>query len=174
MKKSEFKNGNPTLALMRHTQAEPRSLSLFPDDSLRPLTRTGRKQAKRIAKGLDRIGFHPKSILTSPFERTRRTAEIVAEVLGLKPKVLMHLDCLAESALPAKSFRILRAHPLRYPVLIVGHEPFLGEWLSLCLTGSSTSSFPFSKGGVALITGHPLSPGEGRLAAFLPPHLVNS
>src|SRR6267154_2788646 len=53
----------------------------------RPLTPKGEKRVRQIAEGLERLGIEPDRILTSPLPRARRTAEIVAEVLGLEDRL---------------------------------------------------------------------------------------
>ena len=70
------------LYIVRHAWAEERSPLLFPDDSLRPLTKKGQIRFNSVAKKLRRCGVAPDVIATSPYTRCRQTAEILARRLS--------------------------------------------------------------------------------------------
>ncbi|MFQ5540972.1 MAG: class I tRNA ligase family protein [Candidatus Paceibacteria bacterium] len=81
LKKRTKKSGN-TYLLMRHAEAESNRnhfIASEPDEG-NPLTGAGLEQARRAAEGLKKNGID--LIITSPFLRTRETAEIAAGVLG--------------------------------------------------------------------------------------------
>ncbi len=57
-------------------------------------------------------------------------------------------------------------------VALVGHEPWLSSLCAWLLVGSPQGeSFPFKKGGVAHLEGHP-RPGQMRLLGFWSPRLL--
>ena len=75
------------LYLIRHAIAEERGDS-WPDDAKRPLTDDGTAKMRKAARGLARIGVRFDVILTSPFVRTRQTAEIVATAFDERPPIV--------------------------------------------------------------------------------------
>ncbi len=127
------------LILWRHADAQDGE-----QDMARPLTNKGRKQAERMADWLH--GHLPKGtrILVSPAQRTRETAD----ALGLAYEVEANLapggdaaHLLAAAGWPEASGA----------VLVVGHQPTLGEVASLLLFGES-STLSIKKGGVIWVT----------------------
>ncbi len=71
------------LFFLRHGKAEPRSPKWRPD-SKRPLTREGEKAMADVARGIQVLELSFDLILTSPYARALRTAEILAENYGAK------------------------------------------------------------------------------------------
>lgn len=75
--------------LIQHGEAKPES-----EDPKRPLSATGIKETKEIAKKLKELQVKPTRVFHSPKLRAKQTAEILAKVLdapteeaeGLKPK----------------------------------------------------------------------------------------
>lgn len=119
------------LILMRHGKAEERGSK--PVDSQRELTDKGRRKVQAAASGLAVCLQAPSSlqIWTSPMLRARQTAEIVADTLG----VFSVTD--SEAVRMGDLDEILdlwRQSTEQYPLLIVGHEPYLSHW-SAHLTG---------------------------------------
>lgn len=112
------------LILWRHAQAEEG----LPDLE-RPLTMLGRKQAIRMGAWLDRSLPSGCRILCSPAVRTRQTAD----ALGRKYKLASDIGpgASAQQVLDAVGWPDSRG-----PVLVVGHQPWLGQVAALLLTGS--------------------------------------
>src|SRR4051812_4106219 len=71
-----------TLYLLPHRVAGQPAPPAVPDDE-RPLTSKGEKRMRQIGRGLRQLDLKPDRIVTSPLPRARRTAEIVADALGL-------------------------------------------------------------------------------------------
>ena len=89
MKKLTKKSGN-TYFVMRHGQAESNIQKIVQSDINVPiaLTEKGREDARHTAETLKSSGID--LIITSPFQRTRETAQIVANTIGLDaPHVLV-------------------------------------------------------------------------------------
>jgi phosphohistidine phosphatase len=64
----------------------------------------------------------------------------------------------------------LAEHPRTSAVALVGHEPDLGEWLGLMLTGKSRGFAEFKKGSCALVEFEDKAEaGEGTLLWLLAP-----
>ncbi len=113
------------LILWRHAQAEDG----LPDIE-RPLSPLGRKQAARMAAWLDRSLPSGCRILCSPAVRTRQTAD----ALGRKYKVAPEIG---PGATPAQVLSAAGWPDGRSPVLLVGHQPWLGQVAALLLTGQA-------------------------------------
>lgn len=90
-------------------------------DRERPLERTGRRNAVRVAKRLRRRGFDPDVIVCSPARRTLETAARAAKAWAVpvaEDEAIYQAsgDALAD---------LVRSRPGR--VLLVGHHPGLEE-----------------------------------------------
>lgn len=112
------------LILWRHAEAE----ESLPDDQ-RALTTKGHKQASRMGAWLDRHLPGSCRILVSPAVRTVQTAE----ALGRKFKIVPELG-------PSHSMEELLAAAnwpdAREPVLVVGHQPTLGQTAAFLIAGT--------------------------------------
>jgi phosphohistidine phosphatase len=135
------------LYLVRHAIAENRADG---DDDARALSAGGKAKMNRVAEGLRKLKIRPDLILTSPLVRARQTAEILAQSLhGAKVEVLPEL---APAGAVVAVIPALRPHARLKAVMLVGHQPCLGELLSLLLTGSKERILiDFKKGGAACI-----------------------
>ena len=111
------------LLLWRHAEA----LDGEPDHK-RPLSARGKRQAKRVARWLREHQPRNLRVLTSPAVRTTTTAEAFSK----RHTVLLELGLgySAQEALAAIGWP-----ELHDPVLLVGHQPQLGELAALLLTG---------------------------------------
>jgi phosphohistidine phosphatase len=149
------------LYLLRHGTAMERE-DWTGDDAERPLTPDGERVTGKMIKNLRSV-LRADEILTSPFRRARQTAELVAERLGLP---LQEADWLASGAEPEDIVDNLANVG---DVILVGHEPDLGELIGF-LTGGA--AVPVKKAGVAILAGAP-SAGGMKLKALLDPKLVS-
>ena len=112
------------LILWRHAEAQEPEGDMTDLD--RALTRRGDKQAARMAAWLDRQLPEGTRILASPAVRTEQTVR----ALGRKYRLC---DDLRPGASPAQLLP-LGGWPLATaPVLVVGHQPTLGETISRVL-----------------------------------------
>jgi phosphohistidine phosphatase len=113
-----------TLILMRHAHA------LNGDhDYARPLSERGQKQAEVVAVDFKELGLLPDRIVCSGAQRTRRTAEIVAALLGF-PGEIDKEDKLYEASM-MDCFRAIQLTPESVDtLLLIGHNPSLSELVS--------------------------------------------
>ena len=114
------------LILWRHAEAEEAQAGM--SDLERALTAKGQKQARRMGQWLDSQLPDSCRILCSPALRTLQTAE----ALGRKFKI--HSD-LAPGADPSDILKAANGPGNKDAVLVVGHQPTLGQAASLLLTG---------------------------------------
>jgi phosphohistidine phosphatase len=157
-----------TLYLMRHGIAADRGAGM--DDAERALTEEGISKTKRVAHGLERLGAAPQVVLTSPLRRAEETAQLTAAVIA--PSVTVEIyPPLSPSHDPREVIQGLRAYRGAAEILLVGHQPDLGELASYLVTGSARlAALPFKKAGVAAIAVAALPPrAAGSLQWFLTP-----
>lgn len=123
------------LILWRHAEAE----DTVPDDA-RELTGRGRKQASRMADWLNPRLPPDIRVLASPAARTRQTAQ----ALGREYDVVQALapGASADEVLAAAGWP-----DAAYPVLIIGHQPTLGQVAMRLLTGQ-TGDLTVKKGAI--------------------------
>lgn len=134
--------------LVRHGIAEDAAESGRDRD--RALTPQGRGRLRREAAGLRRMGVRAGVLATSPARRARETAELLRNAL---PEA--RVEVWPELA-PGVDERLLCARLERREsgadVVLVGHQPDLGEILAYLLTGSRGSfATRFRKGAVACL-----------------------
>ena len=117
------------LILWRHAEAEAHK----PDqlaDQLRVLTPKGARHASRVGAWLDRQLPAQCRVLSSPATRCVQTAE----ALGRKFATVdaLNTDSSAEKILDAAGWP-----DARMPVVVVGHNPLLGQVASLIFSGTA-------------------------------------
>lgn len=161
------------LYLVRHAIAQERDRARWPDDSRRPLTADGERRFRKAALGLAVNLPRSAIILTSPYVRARRTAEVLASVAHLRAPT----DCTALAAdEPVRKVFEALAGRTDKDLVIVGHEPQMGKLLAAALAGDEARfAVEFKKGGAACVDfrGRVL-PGRGTLIWHLPPRLLRA
>jgi phosphohistidine phosphatase len=119
------------LILWRHAEAEPHKPEEAANpmiDQLRVLTPKGSRHASRVGAWLDRqLPVHCR-ILSSPATRCVQTAE----ALGRKYQTL---DALNTQSTPEAILEASGWPDARQALVIVGHNPLLGQVASLILCG---------------------------------------
>lgn len=160
--------------LIRHATAFDHDGSKWPDDSLRPLSPAGERKFKRAACGVRRITTAPQALLASPFRRAWQTAEILAQCAHWPAPI--PAEGLASGASATRMLSVLEHHANEPSVALVGHEPVMGELLSLLLTGEEMGmSVPFKTGAIACIEiESDLAPGTARLRWLATPKLLRA
>ncbi len=135
------------LYILRHGIAENRGRSSPAADAQRRLTPVGAKKMLRIAEGMKGAKLEFDLILTSPYPRAKETAAIVADVFGAAKKLEV-APALVPHGNPKQLIDdILRHHPDRKDILLVGHEPYLSRLISLLLTGDTRLPINLKKSG---------------------------
>ena len=149
------------LILWRHAEAEPGEPD--GDDNARALTSRGQRHAARVGAWLDRALPGDCRILTSPAKRCVQTVKAlgrryeVAEALGTGSS--------AEAIIQAAGWP-----GQRQPVLVVGHQPLLGEVASSVLSGRK-QDWRIRKAGVFWIE-HKGSDGLPTIRLVVGPDLI--
>lgn len=137
-------------------------------DASRPLTDEGRERMEREAKALSKIGLTVDAIVTSPLLRAKETAEIVADRLSLRKKLI-------EDARLGGGFDITQLAALlqKYPeadsIMLVGHEPDFSATVG-AITG--TGRIDLKKGGLACVELTDPASMRGELLWLVPPKIL--
>jgi phosphohistidine phosphatase len=136
--------------LVRHAVAFERDPARWPDDGKRPLSPQGEARFRVAARGLKRIVPSVDVVLSSPFARAWRTAELLAEVIGWpapEPQPALEAGQRVTRAVGA-----LRSYADRQSVAVVGHEPNLSELAAHLLAGAEHDlAIEVKKGGVVCL-----------------------
>jgi len=123
------------LILWRHAEAEDGA-----PDTARRLTPKGEKQAQKVAKWLKERIEAPMRVLVSPAVRTRQTASALTNKFETRDEV----------GVSTSAQQVLRA--VGYPnatgtMIVVGHQPTLGQVAALLLTGEE-AEWDIKKGAI--------------------------
>lgn len=150
------------LILWRHADAEPAAPGQ-PDEA-RALTSKGQKQALRMAEWLDSQLPDNCRILVSPAVRAQQTAQALGRKFKTSPALAT--DAGAEDILRAAHWP-----DSRETVLIVGHQPTLGQVAALLIAGSR-QDWTIRKGNIVWIERRD-DDGQSYLKAVLGPDLIS-
>jgi phosphohistidine phosphatase len=162
----------PTLYLLRHAKSSWADPTL--PDHERPLASRGRRDAKRIAEHLLRLGVEPELVLCSSAARTRETLDLMRPVFAAS-------SVMFEDELYAASSAELLARVQLVPdavasVMLIGHNPGLEQLaLSLASAGDELARLEtkFPTGALATLalgsSWSRLAPGGATLAAYVVP-----
>ena len=131
------------LILWRHADAEIAAEG--EDDLSRQLTVKGEKQAVRMANWLDRHLPEGARILVSPARRTEQTAKALNRKYKLRDELVP--DSSAEEVLALIKWDFEKGPQGKGPILLVGHQPYLGE-IAARLLGMQEHSCTIRKGAV--------------------------
>jgi phosphohistidine phosphatase len=154
---------------LRHGKAENRS-EWRGEDADRPLTAEGEAALRREAEAMGKLGLGLDAIVTSPLARARRTAEIVADGLGLR-ELLEEDERLAHGFDAQRLEQILAAHAGAGAVMVVGHEPDFSATVAELIGGGD---IVMKKGGLARVDVTAPVAGGGELVWLLAPPLLGS
>lgn len=148
------------LILWRHADAEDAAPGR-PDDERR-LTSKGEKQARRVAGWLEKRLPDDCTVLASPAQRAQQTARALTRDYGTAREI----------GTQAHARDILKA--AGWPegegtVIVVGHQPTLGQAAALALTGK-VADWSLKKGAVWWIESR--GDGEVMTRAVIAPDLV--
>jgi phosphohistidine phosphatase len=159
------------LFVVRHAIAE--AAEPGQEDAARELTSDGVRKFKRSVQGLRELGWTFERVLTSPWTRAIKSAELLAPLTD-GPTISTELLCdkprpelfalIAETSGPQEE---------RNATAVVGHEPWLSELCSWLAFGDPHhgEAIEIKKGGVVWLEGHAI-PGGMKLRAILPPKVL--
>jgi phosphohistidine phosphatase len=156
-----------TLDFLRHGEARAMAAG---GDAARALSAQGEAMVDRLGAHLAGLGWAPERVFTSPLLRAGQTAERVlgAAHLTVHPEVMPEL---ATAQVPDELWAALAAREIEGAhVLLVGHQPLLGETIGWCCGGPAP---PLTPGQLVRVSfDGPPGHGAGTLRlAIRPDHL---
>ena len=162
------------LYLVRHAVAHKRDAGRWPDDSKRPLTPEGEEDFVGAARGLARVVPEVDILLSSPYLRAWRTAEILTQQAGWPAP--QESPALEPDVLPEKAVLALQTYADDQAVAVVGHRPCLHEMAVYLLTGDAGGAdMKIKKGGVACIEfDEAPESGAGKLRWLFTPRVLRT
>jgi phosphohistidine phosphatase len=147
---------NRKIYLVRHGKAEPSSATGRDFD--RCLTGHGKEILRAAARGMVSLGVEIDLLVSSPLVRAVETAdELASAFAGVQREVWDELACgVDEIDLAAR----IDEHPRARGLMLVGHEPDIGEMISFLLTGKRGGFLTHVRtGNVACLTAGATPPG---------------
>lgn len=167
--------GGMELLIFRHGIAE--DVSPSGDDARRRLTERGVERTAAAARGLATLIEPPDRVLTSPKTRARQTAEIAA---GIFDRPVELVPVIAHGS--AEAIREALAQRDEARLMVVGHEPTLGELVALLIGGRpGAGAVAMKKAGAAWLEadvddggGAGSARSRGVLRALLPPRVLRA
>jgi phosphohistidine phosphatase len=131
------------LVLWRHAEAQ--AVSDGCDDLSRELTRKGHRQAKLMADWLIRHLPESARVLVSPAKRAEQTANALGRKFKFRDELVPQSS--ADDVLSLIKWDPLCGPQMKGTLLLVGHQPYLGELVARLLR-TTEQSCPVRKGGV--------------------------
>jgi phosphohistidine phosphatase len=147
--------------VLRHGEAVPHGSR--PHDSERELTEHGRKEVLSSAAQL--IGQPLTAIYASPYLRAQQTAQLVRETLGFEPEIRI-VEWLTPDTNPDK---VAEQMVSVSDVLLVSHNPLVGNLLSYLQHGAGHPPEKVSTAGLAELKGDQLLVGSMKLDSIKHP-----
>lgn len=129
--------------ILRHGQAEPHAAK----DAQRNLTELGRQEALVVGQRLQNEPLDV--ILASPYVRAQQTAELVREQVNLRRGVVT-VDWATPDDDPLAVLDHL-AERSEANILLVSHQPLVGQLLSLAIDGHRQAHYPMPTAGLACL-----------------------
>ncbi len=137
------------LYVVRHGIAAPHGTPGVAEDE-RPLTDEGIRKMNEVARGLKVLAVKPELILTSPLPRALQTARIVQETVD-RNIALRTVECLSPAGSRADLYAELHRERKAASVMLVGHQPSLGEIAGEIAWGSADNYIELKKGGACCL-----------------------
>ncbi|MDW2983173.1 MAG: histidine phosphatase family protein [Rhodanobacter sp.] len=154
------------LILLRHAEAVP--IETAGDDSQRPLSSRGEREAQAAGLWLAAHGLRPDRVLCSPSRRTDETTRLALAAIDDAPAPQQAGEIY--DATPGELLALLDQHADAGTVLLVGHNPGMERLVALLVEGRSDEFRGMPPGALAVLhLDGALEPGNARLDAFWSP-----
>ncbi len=138
------------LYIVRHAIALPHGTPGIQDED-RTLTEEGIKKMQQAAAGLRNLDYVPELLLTSPLIRARQTAEILLKSFGKGIEMKVAPSLAPSGTRPELYQEIARYARNVNSLMLVGHQPSLGEIAGEIAWGSPEHFIDLKKGGACAI-----------------------
>ena len=124
-------------------------------DSERRLTSEGKDKLRATLACARQAGVKPGVVLSSPYVRTRETAEVARQELKLRDVTIIESSTLTPMEDAEQAWSEIRVHKDTAQLLVVGHEPHLSSLISFLIGGGAID---FKKGALARVDVDSLGP----------------
>jgi phosphohistidine phosphatase len=159
------------LYIVRHAIAVPHGTPGVAEED-RPLTPDGINKIEKAARGLRALESVPDLILSSPLPRARQTADILVCTLSKNIPLKMS-DALAPGGSRTELYREIFEQRELDSIMLVGHQPSLGEVAGEIAWGSVEQYVELKKGGACALELEALRPKpRGSLLWLLTPSIL--
>ena len=152
------------LYILRHADADTEAAT----DAARTLSEKGEEQARKVAQFCRTHGIQPEVIFASPLIRAQQTAKPVGKELNVAITTARWLACGATPERILAELAVLENVPA---VMLVGHEPDLGNLIAHLL-GAASGSIHVRKASLTLIEVLLPRKGGGRLEISVPVRMM--
>ena len=152
---------------MQHGPSLPQDQD--PGEGLSP---EGQAVVRATAKALVRLGLRPGLMISSPKQRARQSAALVASALGYDPIKILISDQVKAMSEPGDTLQFLAGLAQLEPLMVVGHLPNLAKVAGAILAPCGTAEVDFQRGGVCALEVAGLPSGQGRLLWYMPPRIT--
>lgn len=152
------------LYIARHGQASFNA----ENDHARALTPVGIQETGHLFNAHRQEFEQVEYIWASPLVRAQQTARILSaqNVQGIETTAILTPDEEPENVLQALAVLSMRAS-----VLLVSHQPLIGDLVSLLVHGNLYDPHPFATSEIVVLDVPSLTPGAARIVAdYLPVH----
>lgn len=143
-------------------------------DQQRPLVDKGAERTRKVARYLKQQEEDFELLLYSPLLRSKQTAEILKEILGIK-KTTEVIELVPDAPPEALAKWLQNSVPQVTRVLLVGHEPQLSSFATWCLSGERESFIDLKKSGaigIEIESFSEISGGTAELKWVIQPKMV--
>ena len=145
------------IVVLRHGQAEGYAQT----DAQRHLTDRGLRDTEQAGKCLASLGLQFDDVWVSPYVRTQQTAK---QVLKSYPQLEVNTqDILTPESNPQVVFDAIK-HSGLDDLLIISHQPLVGELLALLVDPKTSYQSPMSPASMAYVHNQHKLPACGELA----------
>ncbi len=138
------------------------------DDADRPLTAEGKERMAREAKTIAELSLEFDAIITSPLLRAKQTADIVADKMKIRSRLVE--DRRLGFAFDSRALKgILCERPGASAIMLVGHEPSMSRAIGEVVGGARID---LKKGSLACVDFDNPASLVGELVWLIPPKVL--
>jgi phosphohistidine phosphatase len=158
------------LYFLRHASAGQSLISAKKDEK-RGLDKDGIEQCGYIGRALAALGVQVEIIVSSPLKRATQTAALVGNEMGHEGKLVME-NALRPQGTFSDFQKMLEKYSRLESVMVVGHNPNLGEFLGRVICeGGCEAVVELKKGAVAKVE---MRRNSGSLSWCITPRILRA